>query len=95
MAQRKRHTGQFKARVAVEAIAGHKAVNQIATEYGIHPSQVNKWKKDAVERLPDVLSHGRGGKSGRQEEVEARLYQQIGQLTMELGYLKKKLGLCQ
>ena len=95
MAQRKRHTGQFKARVAVEAIAGHKTVNQIATEYGIHPSQVNKWKKQAVEGLPEVLSHGRGGKNGRQEEVEARLYQQIGQLTMELGYLKKKLDLCQ
>ena len=95
MAQRKRHTGQFKARVAVEAIAGHKTVNQIATEYGIHPSQVNKWKKHALERLPEVLSDGRGAKNGRQEEVEARLYQQIGRLTMELGYVKKKLGFCQ
>jgi transposase-like protein len=95
MAQRKRHTGQFKARVAIEAIAGHKTVNQIAGEYGVHPSQVNKWKKDAVERLPEVLSDGRNSKHDRQEELEARLYQQIGQLTMELDYLKKKLGLCQ
>lgn len=95
MAQRKRHTGQFKARVAIEAIAGHKTVNQIATEYGIHPSQVNKWKKNAVQRLPEILSDGQGSKDSRQEEVEARLYQQIGQLTMELEYLKKKLGLCQ
>jgi len=54
MAQRKRHTGQFKARVAIEPIAGHKTVNQIAAEYGIHPSQVNKWKKQAVEGLPEV-----------------------------------------
>ncbi len=95
MAQRKRHTGQFKARVAIEVIAGHKTVNQIAAEYGVHPSQVNKWKKDAVQGLPEVLSDGRGGKHSGQEELEARLYQQIGQLTMELGYLKKKLGLCQ
>jgi len=95
MAQRKRHTGQFKALVAIGAIAGHKTVNQIAVEYGIHPSQVNKWKKHALERLPEVLSDGRGGKNGRQEEIEAWLYQQIGQLTMELGYLKKKLGFCQ
>jgi transposase-like protein len=94
MTQRKRHTGPFKARVAIEAIAGHKTVNQIAAEYGIHPSQVNKWKKDAVDRLPEVLSDGRGGKNGRQEELEAQLYQQIGRLTMELDYLKKKLGLC-
>jgi putative transposase len=94
MAQRKQHTGQFKARVAVEAIAGHKTVNQIAGEYGIHPSQVNKWKKQAIERLPEALCDGRGSNNGRQEEVESRLYQQIGQLTMELEYLKKKLGLC-
>jgi len=94
MAQHKQHTGQFKARVAVEAIAGHKTVNQIAGEYGIHPSQVNKWKKQALERLPEAFSDGRGGSNGRQEEVEARLYQQIGQLTMELEYLKKKSGLC-
>ena len=84
MAQRKQHTGQLKARVAVEAIAGHKTVNQIAGEYGIHPSQVNKWKRQALERLPEALSDGRGGNNERQEELESRLYQQIGQLTMEL-----------
>jgi transposase-like protein len=94
VAQRRKHTGQFKARVAVEAIAGHKTVNQIAAEYGVHPSQVNKWKKHALEGLPEVLCDGRGGNNGRQEEIEARLYQQIGLLTMELGYLKKKLGFC-
>ena len=92
MAQRRKHTGPFKARVAVEAIAGHKTVNQIAAEYGVHPSQVNTWKKQALDRLPEVLSDGRAGKDNRQEETEARLYQQIGQLTMEVGYLKKKLG---
>lgn len=95
MAQRRKHNGPFKARVAVEAIAGHKTVNQIAAEYGIHPSQVNQWKKQALERLPEVLSDSRAGKEGYQEETEARLYQQIGQLTMEVGYLKKKLGFCQ
>ena len=94
MAQRKQHTGQLKARVAVEAIAGHKTVNQIASEYGIHPSQVNKWKRQALERLPEALSDGHGSNNGRQEELESRLYQQIGQLTMELEYLKKKSGLC-
>ena len=95
MAQRRKHNGQFKARVAIEAIAGHKTVNQIAAEYGIHPSQVNQWKKQALERLPAVLSDGRAGTDSRHEETEARLYQQIGQLTMEVGYLKKKLGFCQ
>ena len=58
MAQRRKHSGQFKSRVAVEAIAGHKTVNQIAAEYGVHPSQVNKWKKQALEQLPEVLCDG-------------------------------------
>jgi transposase-like protein len=94
VAQRRKHNGQFKARVVLEAIAGHKTVNQIATEYGVHPSQVNTWKKQALDRLPEVLSDGRASKNSRHEEIDARLYQQIGQLTMEVGYLEKKLGLC-
>ena len=59
MAQRKHHGGAFKARVAVEAIAGHKTVNEIASAYEIHPSQVAKWKAEALARLPEVLSDGR------------------------------------
>ena len=95
MAQRKRYGGPFKARVAVEAIAGHKTVNQISAEYGIHPTQVAKWKRQALERLPEVLSDNTARDNHQQEDNQTRLYQQIGQLTMEVEYLKKKLGLCQ
>jgi transposase-like protein len=94
VAQRRKHTGQFKARVAVEAITGHKTVNEISTEYGVHASQIHKWKKEALERLPDVLDDSRRSRRAAHEAVESRLYQQIGQLTMEVEYLKKKLGLC-
>ena len=94
MAQRRRHGGAFKTRVVVEAIGGHKTVNEIAGAYEIHPSQVGKWKAEALKRLPEVLSDGRQGKTDRGSETEARLYQQIGRLTMEVAYLKKKLGLC-
>jgi putative transposase len=94
MAQRRRHGGAFKARVAVEAIAGHKTVNEIAGAYEVHPSQVAKWKAEALKRLPEVLSDGRKGRAEGSSEAEARLYQQIGRLTMEVEYLKKKLGLC-
>ena len=89
-----RHGGVFKARVAVEAIAGHKTVNEIAGAYEVHPSQVAKWKAEALKRLPEVLSDGRQGKADARSETEARLYQQIGQLTMEVEYLRKKLGFC-
>jgi transposase len=94
MAQRRQHGGTFKTRVVVEAIAGHKAVNEIASRYEVHPSQVTKWKAEALARLPEVLSDGRQAKAGPDPATEARLYQQIGRLTMEVEYLKKKLGLC-
>jgi len=95
MAQRKRYGGQFKARVAIEAIAGHKTVNQISAEHGVHPTQVAKWKKQAVHQLPEVLANGKGKSIRQQDNIEAKLYQQIGRLTMEVEYLKKKSGLCQ
>ena len=94
MAQRRKFTGQLKARVAVEVIAGHKTVNEISAEYGVHASQIHKWKKEALERLPEVLDDSRRSRRDAPQAVESRLYQQIGQLTMELEYLKKKLGLC-
>jgi transposase-like protein len=95
MAQRKRYGGQFKARVAMEAIAGHKTVNQISAEHGVHPTQVAKWKKQALQLLPEVLGNGNGKTERRQDSNEGQLYQQIGRLTMEVEYLKKKLDLCQ
>jgi len=94
MAQRRQHGGAFKTRVVVEAIAGHKTVNEIASAYEVHPSQVAKWKADALARLPEILSDGRKGKAAAEGQTQAQLYQEIGRLTMEVEYLKKKLGLC-
>jgi len=94
VAQRRKHTGAFKARVAVEAIAGHKTVNEISAEYGVHASQIHQWKKQALEHLPEVLDGNCRSRRDAHEAVASRLYQQIGRLTMEVAYLKKKLGLC-
>jgi transposase-like protein len=94
MAQRRQHGGAFKTRVVVEALAGHKTVNEIASAYEIHPSQVAKWKGEALARLPEVLSDGRQVPAARRPQNEARLYEEIGRLRMEVEYLKKKLGLC-
>ena len=95
MAQRRRYGGQLKTRVVIEAIRGHKTANQISAEYGVHSTQVAKWKKQALERLPEVLANGKDKGSRRQDNIDAQLYQQIGRLTMEVDYLKKKLDLCQ
>ncbi len=80
MAQRKHHGGAFKARVA---IAGHKTVNEIASAYEIHPSQVAKWKAEALARLPEVLSDGRKVKAESSPQTEARRYEEIGRLPAE------------
>jgi transposase-like protein len=91
--ERKRYDGTLKARVAVEAIKGQKTVNEIASAYGIHPHQVTQWKKQALEQLPDIFSNGRARDRLADEELRDRLYQEIGQLKVELDWLKKKSGL--
>lgn len=89
--QRKRHSAELKAKVALEAIKGQKTVHEIASEYGVHPTQIAQWKKQALDELPDIFSHRR--QKGAQEEaaLQAALYQQIGQLKVELDWLKKKV----
>ena len=94
MAQRRQYSGKEKARVAIQAIEGHRTVNQIAAEHKIHPTLVTRWKAEAVERMPQILSDGRGPSRAAQERREGRMLQQIGQLTMDVEFLKKKLGLC-
>jgi len=88
---RRRHDAAFKARVSLEAIKGEKTIAQISSEYGVHPNQIRQWKKRLVEELPGIFS-GRRKRAGHEgEELEAELYRQIGQLKVELDWLKKKL----
>jgi putative transposase len=91
MTQRNHYDGTFKTRVAIEAIKGQKTVNEIAGTYDVHPTQVAKWKKEALSKLPEVFSDRRSVKDSTAANETEKLYQQIGQLTMEVAYLKKKL----
>lgn len=92
MAQRKRYSADFKAKVALEAIKGQRTANEIASDYGIHPAQIAQWKKQLLDQLPEIFSDKRAKQDTDQEQLEARLYQQIGQLQFELEWLKKKVG---
>ena len=90
---RKRYDGSFKARVALEAIRGDRTVVEIAAAYGVHPNQISKWKKQALDELPKIFS-GRYEKTEAQgKELTDQLYQQIGRLKVELDWLKKKAGI--
>ncbi len=90
--KRKQHSKEFKAKVALEALKGQKTANEIATEYGVHPSQINTWKKRAQEALPEAFSRGQDREAAQREGEKDRLYQQIGKLQVEVDWLKKKTG---
>jgi putative transposase len=91
--RRKTYTGDYKAKIVVEAIKGQQTINQLASKYSVHPNMITEWKKQALAGLSQVLSDRRGRDEKAEEELKAQLYQQIGQLKMELEWLKKKAGL--
>ena len=91
--QRRRFSAEFKAKLAVEAIKGQRTLAELAGEHQVHANQITAWKKQLLESLPEVFGRRRVEDAARQEELVARLYQQIGQLKVELDWLKKKSGL--
>jgi transposase-like protein len=92
--KRKIFTGAQKAKVALESIKGIKTINQIAQEFGVHPTQVHLWKKELLENAGSLFEGKRGPKPVDAQSDPDRLYARIGQLNMELDWLKKKSGLC-
>jgi transposase-like protein len=90
--QRKSHSAAFKAKVALEAIKGQRTVSEIASEFGVHPNLITKWKKQALDELPGVFSGKKEKVEQKSQELESELYRQIGQLKVELDWLKKKSG---
>ena len=89
---RKRHSAAFKAKVAIEALQGLKPIHEIAAEHGLHPNQISQWKKQAVEGLPEVFCGKRSRSEAEEAELRDRLYRQIGQLQVELEWVKKNAG---
>ena len=90
--QRNRYPAEFKARVALEALKGNQTINEIASQYGVHPNLVGQWKKQMQAGLPDIFGERRAQPHKDEEALKAQLYQQIGQLKVELDWLKKKAG---
>ncbi len=88
--QRKHYSADFKAKVALEMVKGHKTVSQLASEFNVHPTQLTLWKKQLLDELPAIFSDKRVKTNKEQEALQERLYQQIGQLQVELEWLKKK-----
>jgi transposase-like protein len=91
--QRKQYSAEFKARVALEALKGLKTVNEFASTYGGHPTHIAPWKHRLQKEMSAMFSARRAKREHDQEAFQAQLYQQIGQLKVELDWVKKKAGL--
>ncbi len=91
---RKKFKPDFRHKVALEALKERKTLNELASEFQVHPSQISRWKKMLVEGSVDVFKHGNNkeAKAKKQDKKDAELLQKIGQQTMEINWLKKKLN---
>jgi transposase-like protein len=92
---RKHYSAEFKARVALEAVRGERTISEIASTHGVHPNQVTQWKKQVEGEASALFADKRqrdASAAAEQLAVQDRLYRQIGELTMEVDWLKKKCG---
>jgi len=92
MGQRRHFSAEFKAKVAREALKEQKTLTELAAEFEVHPNQITQWKKRLLDALPGVFSRESAYNKKREEKLRDRLYRQIGQLKVELDWLKKKVG---
>ena len=90
--KRKQHTAAFKAQVALAAVKGDKTVNELASQYEVHPTLIHAWKKQLLAGAEQVFSNGGQAAAADAEAQKAELFEQIGRLKMELEWLKKKVG---
>lgn len=90
MKTRKRYDESFKAMVAVEALKGEKTLSELVAQFEVHPNQITLWRKQLLEKAPEVFSHKKDPKLDEMEAEIERLYRKVGRQDMELEYLKKK-----
>ena len=90
---RKQFSKEFKAKVAMEGLKGLKTSAELASEYGVHPTQINQWKRELKEALPGIFEGKKSVEEKQKDELIDELYKRIGELEMDCNWLKKKLHL--
>ena len=90
--KRRRFTAEFKTRVVRAALREDKTLAELASQFGVHANQITKWKRQAIEALPDVFGRRKAAEAKDTEAHESRLYEQVGKLQVELEWMKKKAG---
>ena len=89
--KRQKHSDDFKARVALEAIKEVRTLSELSSRFKVHPTVIARWKKMLLQGAPGVFSRGEGRTVRTEEDLTAPLYEQIGRLQMEVDWFKKKL----
>ena len=87
----RQHSAEFKAKVALEAIRGELTVNQISTKYGIHSTQIGRWKSQAMKTLKSAFTGKQQQLNADQQSTIDGLHQRIGELSCENEFLKKSV----
>jgi transposase len=90
MTKRKRFSARFKAKVTLEALKERQTLNELSSKFGVHTNQISQWKKQAITDLESLFSASREKKEKEHQYLESELYRQIGQLKVEIDWLKKK-----
>jgi putative transposase len=90
--KRKQHTAAFKAQVALAALKGDRTVNELAGQFGVHPTLIHGWKKVLLTQAETIFTNGIKAATADTEAEKTELFEQIGRLKMELEWLKKKVG---
>ena len=90
---KRKHSPSFKAKVALELIREKEPIAVICSRYSIHPTQANRWKATAIEQLATGFNQRSLAAAHKQkDELIEELYKQVGQLKVELDWLKKNMG---
>ena len=90
--KRRRHSPEFKAKVALAALRNEETIAQLSSRFGVHPTMITNWKRKLLDGAADVF--GSGAKSQKQTKAKVdELYRQIGKLKVERDFLSKKLSL--
>ena len=88
---RKRHSPQFKTKVALSAIQNDETIAQVASRFGVHPTMVSTWKRQMLEGAADIFGKNHNSRKQAQSQTD-ELYRQIGKLKVENDFLSRKLG---